>query len=76
MFASLKEKVGELLGQSKEKAVEGGTTPDTRHSILTVAYDHWLSKRTDLYVAVMLDDEKLPGFKKGTTYVTGMRHSF
>lgn len=72
-------KDGKLLasfGQSKEKAVEGGTTPDTRHSILTVAYDHWLSKRTDLYVAVMLDDEKLPGFKKGTTYVTGMRHSF
>ena len=49
---------------------------NVQRKVFTVGYDYWMSKRTDLYVAVMLDDEKLPGFKKGTTYVTGMRHSF
>lgn len=63
-------------GETKEKAVEGGTTPKTRHGIFTVAYDHWLSKRTDLYLAVMMDNEKLPSFAKGYSYVAGMRHAF
>lgn len=63
-------------GQSTEEAVEGGTTPKTKHSIFTLAYDHYLSKRTDVYVAFMLDDEKLPGFKKGNNYAVGIRHAF
>jgi len=69
-------KVLASFGQSKEKAVEGGTTPKTLHNILTLAYDHFLSKRTDTYVAVMMDNEKLSGYKKGYSYVAGMRHAF
>jgi predicted porin len=63
-------------GQSKEKPVEGGTTPDTRHSILTLAYDHYLSKRTDVYVAYMNDREHLTGFETGQSLVFGVRHAF
>ncbi len=57
-------------GQSKEK------TPDMKHNILTLAYDHFLSKRTDMYAAYMMDEEKATGFKKGNSYVLGMRHAF
>jgi predicted porin len=64
------------FGQSKESAVETGTTPKVKHSIFTLAYDHNLSKRTDLYTAYMLDDEKLTGWKKGNTLAVGMRHRF
>lgn len=63
-------------GQSKEKPVDGGVTPVTKHTIFTLGYDHYLSKRTDLYGMVMLDDEKGTGFKKGTTYLVGVRHAF
>lgn len=69
-------KVMASFGQSKEKAVEGGTTPNTTHQILTVAYDYNLSKRTDTYVAYMLDNEKLANYKKGHSYVVGLRHAF
>ncbi|MDO9237642.1 MAG: porin [Aquabacterium sp.] len=64
-------------GESTEKPTEGSTsTVVTRHNILTLAYDYWLSKRTDTYAAVMMDNEMLTGFKKGYTYVVGMRHAF
>lgn len=69
-------KVLASYGESRETAVEGGTTPRTKHSILTLAYDHWLSKRTDVYVALMADKEKLPNYKTGTSYVLGLRHAF
>lgn len=69
-------KVLASFGQSKEKPTEGGTTPVTLHNILTLAYDHWLSKRTDVYVAFMMDNEKQTNFKKGYSYVAGMRHAF
>ncbi|MBC7701830.1 porin [Aquabacterium sp.] len=63
-------------GQSKESAVEGGTTPDVDHSIFTLAHDHFLSKRTDVYAAYMLDDEDQAGWKKGNTFAVGIRHRF
>jgi predicted porin len=63
-------------GQSTEKPIEAGTTVKTKHSITTLAYDHFLSKRTDIYTAFMLDDEKLPGYKSGKTYAVGIRHKF
>lgn len=72
-------KSGKLLAsfaQSKEEAANGGAALDVKHRIVTVAYDHWLSKRTDVYGAVMVDDEKLPGYKKGYSYVAGVRHAF
>lgn len=73
---SAQGKVLVSYGESTEKAVEGGSTPKTTHSIVTLAYNHVLSKRTDVYVAYMLDDEKLAGYEKGTTYAAGIRHSF
>lgn len=72
-------KSGKLLasyGQSKEESATGGSTLDAKHAIFTLAYDHWLSKRTDVYAAYMLDDEKRSGFKKGHTYTVGVRHAF
>lgn len=72
-------KSGKLLvsyGQSKEEAASGSTPADVKHSILTVAYDHYLSKRTDVYAAFMLDDEDQTNFKKGYTYTVGVRHAF
>ena len=73
---SAKGKVLASYGVSMEKPVEGGATPKTKHTVLTLAYDHYLSKRTDIYTAVMVDEEKLPGFKTGRTYLVGLRHAF
>ena len=70
---------GKLLvsyGQSKEEAASGSTPADVKHSILTLAYDHYLSKRTDVYAAFMLDDEDKANSKKGYTYTVGVRHAF
>lgn len=72
-------KAGKVLasyGASMEKPVEGGSTPKTKHTVMTLAYDHWLSKRTDVYVAAMFDEEKLKGFKAGNSYLVGVRHAF
>jgi len=72
-------KEGKVLvswGSSTETANSGGTTPKTRHDIGTVAYDHYLSKRTDVYAAYMLDNEKLSTFQKGQSYLVGVRHAF
>lgn len=63
-------------GSSTEKPNSGGTTAKTRHDIGTVAYDYWLSKRTDVYAAYMFDNEKLANFQKGHTYLVGVRHAF
>ena len=64
------------VGQSREKPVSGGSTPKTDHNIASLAYDHWLSKRTDVYAAFMLDDEDLPGYRAGRSYIVGIRHAF
>lgn len=65
-------------GESQEEAVEGGVTPDTDHSIFTLAYTHSLSKRTTLYAAYMMDKEDPDGvkYKTGHTYMVGVRHAF
>lgn len=65
-------------GMSKEEAVEGGTTPDTDHSIFTLAYNHAVSKRTSLYAAYMMDKEDPDGvsYETGHTYMVGVRHAF
>lgn len=56
--------------------MQGGTTPVTKHRITTLAYDHFLSKRTDVYAAVMVDKEQLANFESGTSVVFGLRHAF
>ena len=42
----------------------------------TVGYDHFLSKRTDVYGAVMYDRTKFAESKSGTSVVAGIRHRF
>jgi len=60
-------------GASKEKATG---VADVKHSIFSLGYDHFLSKRTDIYTVYMLDDEKVTGFKTGSTFMVGLRHKF
>lgn len=75
-------KVGTVIaayGQSTEEANGTGTTPDTDHTVFTLAYTHSLSKRTTLYTAYMMDKEDRetgPKFKTGHTYLVGVRHAF
>jgi predicted porin len=67
------------VGQSKEKPIDNGTVVKAKHTIATVAYDHWLSKRTDVYVALMSDKEDRETgtpFKSGLSYAVGVRHTF
>jgi predicted porin len=61
-------------GENKEKNLASGVA--FKHGIFSLGYDHYLSKRTDLYAVYMMDDEKRPGFKKGNTYAFGVRHMF
>lgn len=63
-------------GESKEKPVQGGTTPVTKHRITSVGYDLNLSKRTDVYAVVMVDKEQLANWESGTSLVFGLRHAF
>lgn len=49
-------------------------TPDRRHS-WALAYNHWLSKRTDLYAAVFKDTLKHPDSGQ-QILALGMRHRF
>lgn len=51
-----------------------GPTPERTSKILTIGYDHPLSKRTNVY-AICLSD-KFTGLRNGTTYAVGMRHRF
>lgn len=56
------------------------TTADTKRTTATVGYDHFLSKRTDVYSAVMYDrDNQYKGTaspEKGTSVAVGIRHRF
>ena len=66
-------------GMSTEEAKGTGTTPDTDHTVVTLAYTHSLSKRTTAYTAYMMDKEDRatgPKFKTGHTYLVGVRHAF
>lgn len=61
--------------------VAGG---NVERKVFTVGYDHFLSKRTDLYATVMHDSTRtrtLPAPPKevsaqGTSFAVGMRHRF
>lgn len=56
--------------KSEVGAVEG------KRTTFTVGYDHFLSKRTDVYGAVMYDRIKWTESKSGTSVVAGIRHRF
>lgn len=54
----------------------GPGTSDFKRTTFTAGYDHFLSKRTDAYTAVMYDRFKDGGRKSGTSVVAGVRHRF
>ena len=47
-----------------------------KRTTFTVGYDHFLSKRTDVYGAVMYDRVKWVDSKSGTSVAVGIRHRF
>jgi predicted porin len=65
-------KVLASYGHSTEKMPAG----DVKHAIITLGYDHNLSKRTDLYAVYMNDKEDVKGWKAGNTVAFGIRTKF
>lgn len=66
---------GKLLasyGNSKLDFVAPGA--DATSKMMTIAYDHLLSKRTDIYVLYMSD--KFTARSSGNTLAAGIRHTF
>ncbi len=47
---------------------------DPRRDTVSVGYDYFLSKRTDVYATIMLD--KYTGLSNGKSVATGIRHRF
>lgn len=64
---------GKALAQYGHAKADFGTTEATNKT-LTVGYDYFLSKRTDLYVVYMND--RRTGLSDGNTYAAGMRTRF
>ena len=64
------------VGAGKVLAYGGRIKPDTgaKRTTFSLGYDHFLSKRTDVYVAAMSD--KIDGLSRGHGYSIGMRHRF
>lgn len=57
-------------------SVDRGTTVDVKRTTFTAGYDHFLSKRTDVYTAVMYDRFKESASHNATSVVAGVRHRF
>ncbi len=51
-------------------------TGDVKHTILTLGYNHNLSKRTDVYAVYMRDDDSRTNWEAGNTVAVGIRHRF
>ena len=63
---------GKVLASYGEANTTGAR--DSKRSFTSVAYDHQLSKRTDVYAVVMFD--KLKGQDRAATTALGVRHNF
>jgi len=61
---------GKVLAAYAKTKAEGGSKRDT----VTVGYDYFLSKRTDVYAMLMRD--KVTSFDSGTSLGLGVRHRF
>lgn len=64
---------GKVLAQYGQATAEF-LTADVKNKTLTLGYDYWLSKSTDVY-AVYLND-RLTGASNGNTYALGLRVKF
>ena len=49
---------------------------DATRTTATLGYDHFLSKRTDVYTALMYDRVSDADPKTGTSLIAGIRHRF
>ena len=64
------------VGSGKLLAQWGRIKPETgaKRTTISAGYDHFLSKRTDLYAVAMSD--KLDGQSSGSAFAVGIRHRF
>ena len=66
---------GKLMAQyGNAKNYAAGTRAEVISKTVTVGYDYYLSKRTDIYALVMND--KLTGLSNGNTLALGLKHNF
>lgn len=56
--------------------VDAPVQGDAKRTTYTLGYDHFLSKRTDVYSAVMYDKLKQTTSESGTSLAVGIRHRF
>ncbi len=67
--------LGSLLAQYGKSTISTtGAASDQASEVATFGYDYFLSKRTDVYAAVML--EKFTNLSHGSTYAVGLKHTF
>ena len=71
--ASVPLGAGKLIGQYGQSRADVGSS-DTTHKVLTVGYDLYLSKNTDVYAVYMSD--KVSSVDSGNTFAAGMRVRF
>lgn len=64
---------GKVLAQYGQATAEFPTA-DVKNKTLTLGYDYWLSKSTDVYAVYMND--RLTGASNGNTYALGLRVKF
>jgi len=69
-------KAGTLKAAAAYTKVDAPVTGDAKRTTLTLGYDHVLSKRTDVYTALMYDKQKWNENNSGTSAIVGIRHHF
>ena len=72
--ASIPVGLHRILAAYADTAKEERNAADQRRRTLSLAYNHVLSTRTDLYALVMHD--RMTGLSNGTSYGAGIRHRF
>jgi predicted porin len=65
---------GRVLLSAARTAKQQTLVADATRTTVTLGYDHDLSKRTDVYAALMSD--KVSELSRGTGYTLGIRHRF
>ena len=73
--ASIPLGVGSIVaeyGNAKTETVGSAVIPKSQ--MVTLGYDYFLSKRTDVYAVYMLD--KYTALSNGTTFAVGLKHTF
>lgn len=67
---------GTFKAAAARTKAEWGNNMDANRTTYTLGYNHFLSKRTDVYTAVMYDRISDATPKSGTSVVAGVRHRF